>query len=139
MKPGGGGIPFSGRPPIKGIPQSPPLAVPAPFGKGAFPRPMASPVFSPLPADFPQNFLEPVRQGAFQLHRFPGGGVEEPQPPGVEALSRQTGDGLFRPIHRIPQQGVADGGKVDPYLVGAARLQAALHMGIPGIDRKSVV
>ena len=89
--------------------------------------------FRQLPVNFPQNLLEPVRQGALQLHWLPGGGVDEPQPPGVEALARQAGDGLLCPVHRVPQQGVADGGQVDPDLVGAACLQAALHMGISGI------
>ena len=60
--------------------------------------------------------------------------MDEPQPPGVEALARQAGDGLFGPVHRVPQQGVADGSQVDPDLMGAACLQAALHMGVAGVS-----
>ena len=43
----------------------------------------------------------------------------------VEALPRQPRHGLLRPVHRVPQQGVADVGHVHPDLVGAAGLQAA--------------
>ena len=82
-----------------------------------------------LPVNVPQNFLKPLREGALQLHKLPGGGVDKPQPPGVKALPRQAGDGLFAAVDCVPQQGVADGGQMDPDLMGAARLQAALHMG----------
>ena len=75
---------------------------------------------------------EVVRQGTLHGHPFPGARVEEGQPPGVEALADQAGIGLFGPIHRVPQNGMADGGQVDPDLVGAAGLQAALEMGIAG-------
>ena len=55
----------------------------------------------------------------------------------MEALARQPGHGLFGPVHRVPQDGVADVGQMDPDLVGAARLQTAAQMGdagIPGDD-----
>ena len=66
----------------------------------------------------PGNFAE-NRPVAGKKREMPWGGERPPCQRGLAP--------------RIPQQGVADGGKVDPYLVGAARLQAALHMGIPGI------
>ena len=59
--------------------------------------------------------------------------MEKPQPHGVETLARQPRHRLFGPIHRIPQNRVADVGQVDPDLVGAARLQAATQMGDAGI------
>ena len=55
---------------------------------------------------------------------------------GVEALARQTGHGLFGPVHHIPQQGVPQIRHVDADLVGAARLQAAgdVGMAVLGVD-----
>ena len=63
--------------------------------------------------------------------------MDEPQPHRVEALALEAGDGLFRAVHGVPQDGVADVGHVDPDLVGASRLQTAAHMGaarVPGDD-----
>ena len=55
----------------------------------------------------------------------------------MEALARQTGHRLFGPVHRVPQQGMADGGQVDPDLVGAAGLQPALDVGMAGITAQN--
>ena len=62
----------------------------------------------------------------------PRSGVEEPQPHGVEALALKPGHGLFVSVDGIPQDGVADIGHVDPDLMGAARLQTALHVRTAG-------
>ena len=77
-----------------------------------------------------QNCCEPVGQGGFHGDALPGGRVGEGELSGVEALARQTGDGLLCPVHRVPQQGVAQVGHMDTDLVGAARLQAAGQVGV---------
>ena len=58
--------------------------------------------------------------------------MEKPQPHRMKALALETRHGLFRPVHRVPQNGVADVRHVDPDLVGAPGLQSALHIGIAG-------
>ena len=50
----------------------------------------------------------------------------------MQALARKARIGLFGAVDSVPQEGMADGGQVDPDLVGAAGLQAALEMGIAG-------
>ena len=82
---------------------------------------------------FPQRLTEIVRQRTLHRHARPRRGVDEGEPPGVETLPRQARDGLFRPIDHISQQRVADVGHVHPDLMGAARLQAALDMGMAGV------
>ena len=87
--------------------------------------------------ELPQHRLEFLRQGAGELHRLPGAGMEESQPHRMEALALEAGDRLFGAVHRVPQDGMADMGHVDSDLVGASGLQAAAHMGvarIPGDD-----
>ena len=45
-----------------------------------------------------------------------------------------SGKRLAHPaVHRVPQHRVAQGGHVDPDLVGAAGLQPALEVGVPGV------
>ena len=61
-----------------------------------------------------QDIPEPVGQRTLQLQRLPGGGVDEPELAGVQALAGQSGPGLFAAVHRIPQQRMADGGQMDP-------------------------
>ena len=51
----------------------------------------------------------------------------------MEALAGQLREALPHPaVHRVPQDGVAQVGQVDPDLVGPAGLQAALQMGVAG-------
>lgn len=69
------------------------------------------------------------RQGALHGDPLPGAGVDKGEPSGVKALARQAGDGLLGPVYHVPQQGVADGGHVDPDLVGAPRFQAKPNEG----------
>ena len=80
-----------------------------------------------------QDIPEPIRQRTLQFQRLPGGRVDEPEPAGVQALAGQSGPWLFAAVHRIPQQRMADGGQMDPNLVGTACFQPALHMGIARI------
>ena len=47
------------------------------------------------------------RQGAVELHRFAGAGVDEAQAGGVEALAGEAGDRLFGAVDRVAQDGVA--------------------------------
>ena len=72
------------------------------------------------------------RQGAVELHRFAGAGMDEAQAGGVEALAGEAGDRLFGAVDRVSQDGVADVGHVDTDLVGAAGLQAAAQVVTPG-------
>ena len=65
--------------------------------------------------------------------------MEKPQPHGVETLARQPRHGLFGPIHRIPQNRVADVGQVDPDLVGAPGDELAAHQGEPVPDGQGLV
>ena len=55
--------------------------------------------------------------------------MEELKAGGVEALARQTRHGFFGPVHRVPQDGVADIGQVYADLVGAACFQPAAQVG----------
>ena len=71
------------------------------------------------PAQLVQHGLEPAGQGTLHRDALPGAGVDEGEPPGVEALARQTGIGTLAPVHHVPQQGVADGGHVHPDLVSS--------------------
>ena len=82
--------------------------------------------------ELPQPGFKFLRQGAVELHHLPGAGVEEPQAHRVEALTLEAGNGLFGPVHRVPQDRMADVGHVDPDLMGAAGLQPALHIGKAG-------
>jgi hypothetical protein len=50
----------------------------------------------------------------------------------MEALSGQTGIGLFVAVDHITQKGMADGSHVDTDLMGASGFQTALDMGIAG-------
>ncbi len=49
----------------------------------------------------------------------------------VQALPRKPRNGLFCAVHRIPVDGMADIGHVDPYLVGPPGLQTAADVGVP--------
>ena len=55
----------------------------------------------------PQNRRELRVQGAAQLHRLPGAGVDEPQTHGVQALAGQARHGLFGAVDRVAADGVA--------------------------------
>ena len=57
------------------------------------------------PAQLGQHGLEPVGQRALHRDALPGAGVDEGEPPGVEALARQTGIGTLAPVHRVPGRG----------------------------------
>lgn len=57
--------------------------------------------------------------------------MDESQNAGVKGLAAETAYGtLGRPVHSVPQKGMADTGHVDANLMGAACLQPALHMGV---------
>src|SRR6516162_3363559 len=73
------------------------------------------------------------RQGAFEGQPDPGPGVAEAERGGVQGLAAEAGKGrpagrpqagpalrAFPAIDRVAQQGMADGGQVDPDLVGPA-------------------
>src|SRR6516162_1242445 len=88
------------------------------------------------------------RQGAFEGQPGPGPGVAEAESGGVQGLAAEAGKGrlarraeagqalrALAAIERVAQQGVADGGQVDPDLVGPARGQPALDEGRPETQR----
>lgn len=72
-----------------------------------------------------QNRPKPIGQGSLHRQALPGGWMGKRELGRVEALSRQAGHRLFRAVHHISQQGVAQIGHMHPDLMRPARFQAA--------------
>ena len=64
--------------------------------------------------------------------------MEEGEAKGVETLSPKAGDRLLGAVYCISQQRVSQTCHVDPDLMGAARFQTALEIGVSGIVCQSL-